>query len=107
MTFGTDRPRIRLHDGRILVERIVVHNLTFDELTISFNEFCFGRLASSHPALRVFDHGPGRQGGRSTESASTLLGRDRGGDQDREVPPFPEPIGGAIREVDPGSWTVS
>ena len=48
-----------------------------------------------HPALR-FDHGPGRQGGRSTESASTLLGRDRGGDQDREVPPFPEPIGGVI-----------
>ena len=52
-------------------------------------------VSPHHPALRVFDHGPGRQGGRSTERLSTLLGRDRGGDQDREVPPFPEPIGGA------------
>ena len=32
----------------------------------------------THPAFLVFDHGPGRQVGRSTESASTLLGRDRG-----------------------------
>ena len=35
----------------------------------------------------VFDHGPGRQGGRSTESASTLLGRTRGRDEHRTTQP--------------------
>ncbi len=43
----------------------------------------------AHPALR-FDHGPGRQGGRSIRRRTdVLLGDDRGGDQDREVPHFP------------------
>ncbi len=62
-------------------------------------EFSGPRTApgNAHPARLVFDHGPGRQGGRSIKRRTdVLLGCDRGGDQDREVTPFPEPIGGAI-----------
>ena len=54
------------------------------------------RAVPPHPALRV-DHGPGRQGGRSTTSRIVLLGPRLWRDQDREVTHFPDPLGGAIR----------
>ena len=47
----------------------------------------------AHPAFLVFDHGPGRQGGRSTVRLSTLLGSTRGRDEHRQWAHFPEPLG--------------
>ena len=37
-----------------------------------------GPPVGAHPAFLVFDHGPGRQGGRSTTTRNVLLGSDWG-----------------------------
>ncbi len=53
----------------------------------------------THPAFLVFDHGPGRQGGRSTISLSTLLGRDRGRDEHRTTQPCQAALSSALRSL--------
>ena len=53
----------------------------------------------AHPAFLVFDQGPGRQGGRSTERLSTLLGRDRGRDEHRPTQPCQATLASASRSM--------